>query len=717
MTDDVQMSRLISKSLRHEVGTDESESIAGHLQKSDEARKFVAVSKAIQNSVAYAASQAAQGNLSVAPGLSHDARQRLTSSVSRAVEEKLSLSQAGLINTQAAETAVAETAAPQNVASAGRSGDARHVASEYRLLRPIGEGGSGTVWLARDETIKRNVAIKELRREALESPMSWRRFHREAEITGQLEHPNVVPVYQFGKDRESGEPFYAMRFVGKRTLADAIEEHRDRVQAGEDGSLGLHRLLSAFLDVCQAISYAHSRGVIHRDLKPENVALDSFGQVVVLDWGLAKLVEDGELGSQLTTNARLSDSSLRRTMDGDVVGTPLYMAPEQATGELDEVDTRTDIYGLGALLFAILTGSAPHQESLTGHADRKLADILNTIAKGNAPSPRLHDNGVPAELDATCVKAMARKRHLRFDTVDALAESVERWMAGQHEKTSNYESMRMEGRELRASLQSSVDDLRRNVRFMSRLPPIQQLVATESDADIVAWRGRLATIFEGLLEANSSYHNIVYCRVDETQVTELVRVERRGREATRVRIVPRSRLRTIEANDFVQRLMVQKPEEVVTSLVCNPMCDEADDCEQNVGLVAGVPVYDKETEEAFGVVLIDCNMDTLLRRQLSRQLTSSEVVVANDRLRTIMHADSGDIVEESQRRPLEEVAPHFQPAMEAMDSSPEYIDEMGQEIYGARLWLIPHQHSVSYLLRRTNAASKQMSSGSRLMHR
>ena len=569
---------------------------------------------------------------------------------------------------------------------------------DFDCCAKFGAGGLGNVWLARDERLNRNVAVKELNSEALESPKAWQRFHREAEITGQLEHPNIVPIYQFGDERKSAEPFYTMRFVGKRTLADAITEHHDRVEAGEEGPLGLHRLLTVFLDVCQAIAYAHSRGVVHRDLKPENVALDNFGQVIVLDWGLAKLMDDGELSHKLTSEANLSDSAMSKTMAGDVIGTPLYMAPEQAAGELEKVDEKTDVYGLGAILFAILTGSAPHERSVS---DKTLREVLKAIAEGNTPKAREIRANVPADLELICGKAMARKRHLRYDSVQTLAETIERWMAGQSEKHARYDSLRMEGRELRANLQSAVSDLERNARFMSRLPPIQQLIRAKSEQDISDWRERLATIFQGLLETIPDYRSVVYNRVEGERFTEIVRVERHSRDASRVRAVPRSRLREAECSEFINSVVLQKPEEVVTSLVCDPLCD-TDDCTiQSLGLVAGVPVYDDRTEDPFGLVMIDCDINQVLRRQMSGRLDSGEIIVACDIMHIMMRFQDGRIVDDSIGKPVNDKAPYFDDAMMALKEDLEYIDERTASIYGARIWFAPNHRGLMYLLRQS----------------
>ncbi len=235
---------------------------------------------------------------------------------------------------------------------------------------------------------------------------------------------------------------------------------------------------------------------------------------------------------------------------------------------------------------------------------------------------------------------------------------------------------------------------------MSRLPPIQQLITDNNDHDVAAWRERLATIFHGLLGANPDYHNVVYIRVDGDQFTELVRVERHGKDTTSLRVVPRSRLRTAATSDFIKSLIVQKPDDVRTSLVCDPLCDKGMGCEEAVRLAAGVPVYDKNTEEPFGVVMIDCDIDLVMRRQMVRRMTAAEVLVACDIFHIMMHAKSGQIVEETISKPVAEQTPHFVPAIQALQTQLEFIDETNSEIYGARIWLVPNKHGLMYLLRR-----------------
>ncbi len=274
-------------------------------------------------------------------------------------------------------------------------------------------------------------------------------------------------------------------------------------------------------------------------------------------------------------------------------------------------------------------------------------------------------------------------------------------MAGQSEKHARYDSLRMEGRELRANLQSTVADLERNARFMSRLPPIQQLINAESSQDISDWRERLATIFQGLLEACPDYRSVVYNRVDDDRFTELVRVERHSRDSSRVRVVPRSRLREAECSKFIDSVVIQKPEEVVTSLVCDPLCDSNSLTVQSLGLVAGVPVYDDRTEDPFGIVMIDCDINQVLRRQMSGRLTSREIIVACDVMQIMVRYCDGRIEDDSIGKPLSEKAPHFSEATEKLQTDPEYIDENMANIYGARLWFVPNKHGLMYLLRQS----------------
>ena len=306
--------------------------------------------------------------------------------------------------------------------------------SRYTLTRVHGKGGLGQVWLAVDEHLKRQIALKELRPERGDRDGS-RRLVREAQITGQLEHPNIVPVYELAAGPDAARPFYTMKFLRGDTLAERIDAYHKRRTAGSADPIELRQLLNAFVDVCNAIRYAHSRGIIHRDIKPANVLLGDFGEVIVLDWGLAKSVDQPDDDQRPIV---VSDS-IEATHEGKVLGTPAYMAPEQADGQIAQMDAKTDIYGLGAVLFAILSGNAPHRLSSvrtpgSGGAAGKTsametAAYLRQISTG--PTPQLIESAPwsPPPLDAICSKAMAKKRSERYETAAELAADVERWLA------------------------------------------------------------------------------------------------------------------------------------------------------------------------------------------------------------------------------------------------------------------------------------------------
>jgi serine/threonine-protein kinase len=293
----------------------------------------------------------------------------------------------------------------------------------FRILRPHARGGLGEVFVALDAELHREVAIKQILDKHADDPTSRERFVAEAEITGGLEHPGVVPVYGLGSYGD-GRPYYAMRFIKGESLKQAIEHfHADDTQKSNPGrrSLELRKLLRRFLDVCNAIEYAHSRGVIHRDVKPANIILGRHGETLVVDWGLAKAVgrADPSVGEQ--TIAPLSSGS-SETLPGSALGTPAYMSPEQAAGELDRLGPRSDVYSLGATLYCLLTGRPPFLGDDAGM-------ILPQVQQGEFPSPRALDPSIDRALEAVCLKAMAVKPENRYASPRALADDVERWMA------------------------------------------------------------------------------------------------------------------------------------------------------------------------------------------------------------------------------------------------------------------------------------------------
>jgi serine/threonine-protein kinase len=291
----------------------------------------------------------------------------------------------------------------------------------YTLTRMHARGGIGQVWLAHDEDIGRDVALKELRPDRGDSPAATARFLEEAKVTGQLEHPGIVPVYELVRPR-AGKPCYTMRFVHGRTLADAIKDYHRRRQAGGVGPLDLRQLLTAFVGVCNAVAYAHSRGVLHRDLKPHNVALGDYGEVLVLDWGLAKQLGKAEDATSLLPVSVGQSEDREETRQGQVLGTPEYMAPEQAEGRLDLLDKRSDVYGLGAILYAVLTGEPPF-----GGGDTP--EVLQRVVQEPPVPPRQRVASTPAALQAVCLKALAKERGSRYDSAGELAGEVEHFLA------------------------------------------------------------------------------------------------------------------------------------------------------------------------------------------------------------------------------------------------------------------------------------------------
>jgi serine/threonine-protein kinase len=293
----------------------------------------------------------------------------------------------------------------------------------FRLLRPHAQGGLGEVFVALDAELHREVALKQILEKHADDPESRHRFVAEAEITGGLEHPGVVPVYGLGTYAD-GRPYYAMRFVNGENLKEAIEHfHRDDTLNNNPGrrSLELRKLLRRFLDVCNAVDYAHSRGVIHRDLKPANIILGRHGETLAVDWGLAKAIgrADPSVGEQTIAP---SSSGSSETLPGSALGTPAYMSPEQAGGDLDRLSPRSDVYSLGATLYCLLTGRPPF-------VGEDVGEVLRRVQAGDFRAPREIDPSLDEALDAVCKKAMATKPEDRYASCRALADDVERWMA------------------------------------------------------------------------------------------------------------------------------------------------------------------------------------------------------------------------------------------------------------------------------------------------
>ena len=293
----------------------------------------------------------------------------------------------------------AETEDPESVPFVPRD-------ERYRVVNRLGKGGMGEVMTVRDTAMGREVALK-LIRQASPSDAIIRRFMREASIQGRLEHPAIVPVHDIGYDH-LGVPFFTMKKLTGTTLAKILD--------GDRAAYPLQRLLRALAEVCLAIELAHVRGIIHRDLKPENIVLGDYGEVYVLDWGVAKIV--GEHDPDFTD---VTDSGEHATQAGISIGTAGYMAPEQVRGEPD-VDARADTYALGCVLFEILANEMLHPRGKPG--------LASAVAGVDArPSVRAPWRSVPPELDQLCVDATATDRATR-PTARALGDGVQRYLDG-----------------------------------------------------------------------------------------------------------------------------------------------------------------------------------------------------------------------------------------------------------------------------------------------
>jgi serine/threonine protein kinase/tetratricopeptide (TPR) repeat protein len=295
----------------------------------------------------------------------------------------------------------------------------------FRVLRPHARGGLGAVFVALDAELNREVALKQILDQHADDPTSRARFLLEAEITGGLEHPGIVPIYGLGSYAD-GRPFYAMRFIKGDSLKEAADRfHADEAIQGDPGrrALELRKLLRRFIDVCEAIGYAHSRSVLHRDIKPGNIIVGKYGETLVVDWGLAKATRRTDPGAEPGERTLIpsSASGSAETLPGSALGTPAYMSPEQAEGDIEHLGPRSDVYSLGATLYYLLTGRPP--------VEGELGDVLRAVQRGDVTPPRRHDTTIDRALEAVCLKAMAHRPAQRYASPRALSEDIERWMA------------------------------------------------------------------------------------------------------------------------------------------------------------------------------------------------------------------------------------------------------------------------------------------------
>ena len=292
----------------------------------------------------------------------------------------------------------------------------------YLLLSKLGEGGMGVVFRAYDPRLRRSVALKVVRPEL--SAESRARFIEEAQVTAQLQHPVIIPVHEVGE--VAGRVFYTMPLVRGRALDEILQgaELEERFN-----------LLQVFVRVCRAVAFAHERGVLHRDLKPENVMIGEHGQVYVLDWGLAMLIDGPEDDDALSPEGSVSEEdtkrlervclpdSIRAEKHGEVVGTPVYMAPEQADGDLSLLGPATDVYALGGMLYRILTGSYPRVGTVS--------QVIRDLTRGApVPAPRTINGQISPALDALCMRALEPESKNRLAQAEELADEIEAFLEG-----------------------------------------------------------------------------------------------------------------------------------------------------------------------------------------------------------------------------------------------------------------------------------------------
>ncbi|MBO87256.1 MAG: hypothetical protein CL927_18060 [Deltaproteobacteria bacterium] len=318
----------------------------------------------------------------------------------------------------------------------------------YRDLGPLGVGGMGEVRRVYDRQLRRVVAMKTLRTNLLENPAAVSRFIEEAEITAQLQHPGIIPIHDRGV-LPDGRVWFTMREIEGRSFFEAIRDHHRAVDDNvEVATRRRRRLIESLHRVCAAVSHAHERGVVHRDLKPENIMMGQQGEILVVDWGLARVGRsEPEASSPSTVDSTRSARQAFLTQMGQVAGTPAYMSPEQADGALGQIGTTSDVYSLGVILYVILRGRTPFRgsdqdellELVRGGAGHDVWESLVQVGTKEARGRAMTKPVVPTGLVEICRRAMQRKPADRFACAGALGEAIQAWLDGAQQRAEAVE--------------------------------------------------------------------------------------------------------------------------------------------------------------------------------------------------------------------------------------------------------------------------------------